>query len=333
LLNHTSANQHSFWRFFFAPALLCLLQACTSTEHVIDAQYLSGTAAISPYDTSLHKRSIHIFDPIDLQPKILKQQLQQKVDHLFILIDNSPEMDAEYRDLSKRQYAEEILRRFNKSLPPIQLTGEVLQFSSGWSLMIDSLTLPSPDFDRAKVATILNLGKNFKPSKGATLAEAIDHLTEHLGQLPGRSAVVLITRWEMIDKSVVEAVARMRQKTIFAKGVTVSDNVSTWNGKYGDGACLYTIGVGNELSRARFDGIDVCGFSMTADRVAQPRDMAHFVERVLFSGPKDTDGDGIYDYKDICPNTLEDVIVDFNGCRRFTPNSHLILRKMEPVRD
>lgn len=320
-------------RAFCAFVLLCLLQACTSTEHLIDAEYRSDNATIDPYDISLHKRSIHIFDPVDLQPKLIGQQLEQKIDHLFVLIDNSDSMQDEYRGISKRLYAEEILRRFNKTLPPVKLSGEVIVFSEGWSLLIDSLSTPSPAYNRAAVATALNLSQHFKPSRGSTLAEALDHLTEHLGKLPGRSAVVLITEWQRIDKAVIEAVARMRQRTKFAKGISVADNVSAWDGKDGDGACIYTIGVGNELSRARFDSVDVCGFSVAADRVAQARDMAHFVERVLFSGPKDTDGDGIYDYKDKCPNTLENVIVDFNGCRRFTPNAAQALIPMEPVRD
>ena len=320
-------------RTLSAVLLLCLLQACSSTEHLIDAEYHGGNATIAPYDTALHKRSIHIFNPIDLQPKIVQQQLQQKVEHLFVLIDNSDEMDEGYRELSKRRYAEEILRRFNKTLPPIELTGEIIQFSEGWALMIDSLSHPPPRYNRALVASTLNQRQHFKPAKGATLAESLDHLTEHLAKLPGRSAVVLITEWQRIDKSVVEAVARMRQRTTFGRGISVADNVTAWDGKLGDGACIYTVGVGNEMPRARFDDVDVCGFSVTADRIAQPRDMAHFVERLLFSGPKDSDDDGIYDYKDVCPNTPTDVIVDFHGCRRFTPSADQVLRKMEPVHD
>lgn len=333
MLASVITNTRRVGRLLRGSILLCLLQACASTEHLVEAQYHGGTATIAPYDTSLHKRSIHIFDPVDLQPKIVNQQLQQKIDHLFVLIDSSTAMDEEYRDLSKRQYAEEVLRRFNKTLPPIELTGEVLQFSEGWSLMVDRLSLPSPPYDRAAIASKLNQHQHFTPSRGATLAEALDHLTEHLGKLPGRSAIVLITQWEMIDKSVVEAVARLRQRTRFNRGITVSDKISAWNGRSGDGACLYTIGVGNELSRTRFDDVDVCGFSITADRVAQPRDMAHFVERILFSGPKDSDDDGIFDYKDACPHTPKDAIVDFHGCRRFTPNASQALRQMEPVSD
>ena len=320
-------------RRIFSWLLLCLLQACTSTEHLVEAEFHGYNAIIDPYDISLHKRSIHIFDPVDLQPKLIEQQLQQKIDHLFVLIDNSQSMNEEYRGISKTLYAEEILRRFNKTLPPVKLNGEVMLFSEGWSLFIDNLTLPSPQYDRAIVANHLNTNQHFKPSKGATLAESLDHLTEHMGRLPGRSAVVLITEWQRIDKSVIEAVSRMRQRTKYSVGISVADNVSTWNGKNGDGACLYTIGVGNEMSRARFDSVDECGFSVAADRVAQPRDMAHFVERILFSGPKDSDNDGIFDYKDVCPNTPKNIIVDFYGCRRFTPQTSKVLIPMEPVRD
>lgn len=320
-------------RVFSAWVLVCLLQACTSTEHLVDSERHNDTATIAPYNTSLHKRSIHIFDPIDLQPKVISQKLQKKIDHLFVVIDSGDVMDEEYRDLTKRIYADEILRRFNKTLPPVNLTGEVLTFSEGWSLLNPSLRFPAPQYERTAVISQLNNKEPFTPLPGATLAEALDHLTEHLGKLKGRSAVLLISDWQHIDKSVIEAVARLRQRSTFKKGITISDNLTPWEGRQGDGTCLYTIGIGNELSRARFDDVDVCGFSVTGDRVAQPRDMAHLVERILFSGPADSDGDGIFDYKDVCPQTPDNVIVDFHGCRRFTPDAKDIVITMEPVLD
>jgi hypothetical protein len=45
--------------------------------------------------------------------------------------------------------------------------------------------------------------------------------------------------------------------------------------------------------------------------------MAHFVERAFYLDPADSDGDGIYDYLDLCPATLAGKIVGYDGCDRF----------------
>jgi len=50
----------------------------------------------------------------------------------------------------------------------------------------------------------------------------------------------------------------------------------------------------------------------------QPREMSYFVEKILFSGPADSDGDGIYDYLDECPSTTPGRVIGRNGCARFT---------------
>jgi hypothetical protein len=39
---------------------------------------------------------------------------------------------------------------------------------------------------------------------------------------------------------------------------------------------------------------------------------------MFFYGPADTDNDGIYDYRDKCPNTEKGRLVRFDGCKRFS---------------
>ena len=100
-----------------------------------------------------------------------------------------------------------------------------------------------------------------------------------------------------------------------------SPSILTTSQEQRSGVCLYTVGVGNRLSRTRLDTVDSCGHSVAADKVAQPRDMAHFVQNILYKGPADTDGDGIYDYRDRCLNTHAGRIVDYSGCPRFANNN------------
>ena len=91
---------------------------------------------------------------------------------------------------------------------------------------------------------------------------------------------------------------------------------------YGDRVCIYTIFVGNtaegEEALREIAREANCGFSVTANGIASSENMADFVEKVFLTGvPKqdiDSDGDGVYDKDDECPDTPKGAIVDSRGC-------------------
>jgi OOP family OmpA-OmpF porin len=292
----------------------------------------SESATIAPYDINKHKRSVHLFNPVSLQQKIEQQKLLPSAENLFILIDSSSQMNEDYRGLSRRDYAREILRRFNNTLPDIGLKGGVYVFAgehwfanTGTSSSSTSAGKVTGKYDPERVERDLDEGEHDGHVGSGTLASAIDALADRIVVADGSSAFVLITRWEMIDTAAVDAIARLRQRSQHASGFEITDVMNTWQGKSSAGVCVYSIGVGNAYSRARFDQADRCGFSVASDKIAQPRDMAHFVERALFSGPADMDGDGIYDYMDKCPNTEKGRLVRFDGCYRFGAMQEMVL--------
>jgi len=322
IMKSNSHNTRNFLQAFFLILLFPLLSACTSTEILLEQEQLDTGAHIAPYDIGTHKRSIHTFDPVNLSLKMNEYQLEQKIDHLFILLDET-NMDEEYRGIPTQLYAREILRRLNKSLPEVYLVGKVLVFSEGFGVTVIKSLFEDENktlsYNRLDTSVAINFNGQFDNIKGGSLAEALDHLNETVTSIPGRSAIVLISRWENIDGAVSESVQRLKQRSKFERGLSITNgNSSLWSGKSGNGTCLYTIGIGNEFSRTQFDRYLACGTSHAADKIAQPRDMAHFVERILFSGPKDSDKDGIFDYQDKCPNTPQNRIVNFDGCIAFT---------------
>ncbi|NUO07591.1 MAG: OmpA family protein [Candidatus Brocadia sp.] len=91
---------------------------------------------------------------------------------------------------------------------------------------------------------------------------------------------------------------------------------------YGDRVCLYTVFVGDTAEGAeelRDLAREVkCGFSVTADGIASSENMADFVKKVFLTAvPKqdiDSDGDGVYDKDDQCPDTPIGAMVDSRGC-------------------
>jgi hypothetical protein len=281
-------------------------------ETLVSIPHKSSSARVQPYNLKLHQRSIHIFDPISIENKVRKLKLESRVDNLFILLDQSSDMNESYRNVNLRLYAREIARRFLKTMPKKALGG-------GFWVIDERIANESKSNEFTTMKYLAGLDSEAVLDAIGTdqLAEAIDLINERVSQKQNRSAVLILTRWDRIDRSVEEAVLRLHQRQLFETGQNIMDPVRNWQGGSGQGVCVYTLGVGNRLSRTPIDQVDTCGFSAAADKVAQPRDMTHFVERLLYIGPTDTDADGIADYKDQCPGTVPNRIVNFNGCPQF----------------
>jgi hypothetical protein len=293
--------------------LVFFLQACSSMEALVEVPTQSRSAAVEGYDIELHQRSIQLYDPIDLERRAVDLKLDRRVDNLYLLLDQSGALDETYRDVNLKHYAQEITRRLLRTLPAHQLGGGLWVIDSR-----SSVEAPiSSVFNSGTYDAELSDSGALAPVGTAELSQAIDRLNRQISQQKGRSALLVLTRWDRIDRSVVEAIMRLRQHRIFDSGVETSGQLDSRRGSGSQGVCVYTLGVGNRLSRTQIDDTDSCGFSQAADKVAQPRDMAHFIERMLFIGPADTDNDGIYDYLDQCAATPVQRIVNAQGCPVF----------------
>lgn len=305
------------------------LVGCVSFERIVDVPSASKMASLEKYKTNLHQQSIHIFNPISLDNKVVQYQLQPRVDHLIFLIDQSEGHyldgtidDNDQSNLSRYSdtnlLAREMVRRFSQTMPEKEYSGAVLQYKKSKYASINNIDLSQ--YSASGLEKILRNPESIDHFESQSLAMAIDQLSLFINKLSGSTAIVLVTNWSKIDTSVEKAVMRMRQHSLYKRGLSVLSNkqgIRSWDSKT-SGICLYTLGVGNALSRSRLQSVDTCGFSVAAHKVAQPRDMAHFVQTVLYKGPADTDHDGIYDYLDQCPNTAKGRIVNYSGCLRFS---------------
>ncbi len=296
-----------------------LLVACSSTEKVLRTPEIDSGSVLQPYDVQTYKNSVHTFDAIDLMPTIEREQWLRRVDHIFVLWDEAGLSSAQTDGTSPQIFGREILRRLNRTLPSRDLSGALLTTGSGQPF--SSSTVAGP-YDPKVIESQVAKGQGPLSLGGGSLAPRIDALTEWARLQPGRTAIYLITQWDRLDARAIEAIARFHQRTVHASGLTVATQGTTWSGKDGLGGCFYAIGVGNTYSREKFLDVTDCGLGATFDAVAQPRDMANFVSRTLYSGPADTDGDGIPDYLDECPNTPAGRLVNSKGCLRF-PDSKL----------
>jgi len=296
-----------------ALALIGLLAGCAAPEMLVKVPYRPDGATVDPYTIATFKVPVHLFDPVDLEPKIEKMKLQRRADNLFVLVDQSASMKGTYRGMALNVYAREMFRRFNRSLPHVPMGGDAYRFPGDTGGQTAAATVYNAD----QIEALLDEGKTLPSLSANNLAAAIDRVADVMVNTPGRSALLLISRWETVDRPVLEAVSRLRQRSKSATGFTVQPGAVRWTGMQDVGACIYMMGVGNTMSRLPIDQPESCGFSIAADLVAQPRDMTHYVERLLFTGPADTDGDGIPDYLDRCPGSAPGRLMTFDGCYRF----------------
>jgi hypothetical protein len=291
-----------------------LLLACSSTEKLLRTPEVDSPSVLRPYDVQTYKKSVHTFDAIDLTPTIEREQWLKRVDYIFVLWDEAGLAGVQTNDMSPKIFGREILRRLNQTLPARGLSGALL--TTGRGQPFSGSTAAGP-YDPKAIESQLSKGQGPLSLGGSSLAPRIDALTEWARLQPGRTAIYLITKWDRLDDRAIEAIARFHQRTVRASGLTVAAQSTTWHGKDGLGGCFYAIGVGNTFSREKFLDVTDCGLAETFDAVAQPRDMANFISRTLYSGPADTDGDGVPDYADECPNTPAGRIVNSKGCLRF----------------
>ena len=304
--------------------ILCL-SGCMATENLVHVPEHEHMAKVEDYDTGLHRQSVHIFNPMPIDERVAQFKLQPRVDHIVFVIDQSSALSDSFRGLNTQFYAKEVVRRFIKTMPTRRFSSTIVTYDDAINPQ-----LYAPLDARLSVSPLLpielekQLGQHraLQHVEVQSLSVALDFVSELVGNLHGPSAVVLVTEWEQIDESVEHAVMRMRQRADFTTNahVVVPESASiAWPQSY-SGLCFYTVGVGNRMSRSRLESADSCGFSAAVDKVAQPSNMANFVETVLYRGPSDSDNDGIYDYQDRCPDTSPGKMVDYSGCPRFPTN-------------
>ena len=294
------------------------MAGCGSFERLIKVPNKSDSTILNTYNTDLHRRSVHFFNPISLSNQVAELRLEPRAEHLFLIVDQSSAIAHQSRGLETGLNAREMASRFLRTMPNHSYKSSLFisdeNSNTRWyELSLNSLTNEINDESVNHLETSQQI-------KSDSLAGTLDRVTRRIAHINGTSVVVLVTAWSQLDKVVEQALLRMRQRNQYQHGDTpINLNTMSINRKGArSGVCFYTVGVGSRLSRSRLVKPESCGFSIAADKVAQPNDMAHFVRSVLYRGPADTDGDGIYDYRDRCANTPSERMVDYSGCLRFS---------------
>ncbi len=271
---------------------------------------LAGCAQLSSLKKPLGP--METFVPQDLDAASLDVQYESKIESFVIILDASASMQEEYNGIVNKGHpkfavAKDILMRMNNTLPEIDVNSALVTFGHGFFKPLDK-TFIVYELTKHSRGLLENALNGITSPEGCSPAgNAIKDAKNLLLTSGGQNAVILICDGEQLIGSPLSRVQDLKEM-------------------YGDRACLYTIFVGNTVEGERelreIAREAQCGFSVTADGIASSENMADFVKKVFLTAiPRqvhdsdiDSDGDGVYDKDDECPDTPKGAIVDSRGC-------------------
>lgn len=239
--------------------------------------------------------------PITTQPKFEPHtfpagQYTQKVDNFMVLFDASGTMRDSYKGKTKFHIARQVVSRMNHTIPAdLRLTAALRAI--GHAFGNDTTLLYGPtDYTKAGLEGAL---KNVSSGGWTPLNRGITAASEDLKSTKGDIAVFVVSDGLETEGGAVSAAKSMKSS-------------------YGDRVCIYTVLIGNNPAGkdlmeqiARASG---CGFSVNAEDILSSKDMGDFVAKTFLLTAVDSDGDGVADSMDRCPDTPRGVAVDTKGC-------------------
>lgn len=267
-----------------------------------------GCAQLKPHKKPIEP--LETFVPQNLDAESQDVKYVPKIESFVIILDASASMEDEYTGAVNKGHpkftvAKDILMRMNNTLPEIDINSALVTFGHGFFKHADKtfIVYELKKHSRGLLENALN--EAAIPQGCSPAGNAIKDAKNLLLTSGGQNAVILVSDGEQLIGSPLTRAQDLKEM-------------------YGSRVCLYTIFVGNtaegEQELRDLTREVKCGFSVTADEIASSENMADFVKKVFLTAiPKqgsdiDSDGDGIYDKDDECPDTPKGAIVDSRGC-------------------
>ncbi len=242
-------------------------------------------------------------------------EFRQKADTLLVLLDASSSMNSTYEGnesgASKFDVEKQTLYRLNKTIPAnINLATGLKSFGSGhcigWGATKSDQAIASHSANSFQAG----LDAAGCASGGTPAASAIAVSEADLDQARGNIALLIVSDGRQYPSDTLAQAQALESK-------------------FGSRLCTYTIWVGNEYDvdgqfvLQELSNISGCGRSVNAADLSSSSAMAAFVEDMLYTSSavapvvvtsNDSDGDGVDDANDKCPNTPAGAIVNSEGC-------------------
>jgi OmpA-OmpF porin, OOP family len=219
-----------------------------------------------------------------------------RVDRFVLVMDDSLSMSSTYKGEPKVAIERDLASSLSQSIPELSYTAGVRSFGQGNCLPKGKTSLITGMARYSEASFAQAIAKVTCPNGGSPLNKALDAVGEDLAGAK-KSAVIIITDGLHMGVKVVEAAKRLKAR-------------------YGEQLCIYPIQVGDDpAARALLQRVAAaggCGAVAAAEDLLPGNATATFVQTALLY--RDSDGDGVPDQLDKCPNTPKGVKVDANGC-------------------
>lgn len=255
------------------------------------------------------------FTPEDLNGKIKSGEYTQKIDSFLVITDASSSMDDTYLgpgfpetpSADKFSVEKEFLSRMNKTIPDLKLNSGLRTFGFGPCLEWGFTELNAPMAPYSPSAFQGALDRLECASGGSPMGRGLGAAAEDLQTAQGKIAVILLSDGKQASGGPGKAVRQLKRQ-------------------FGDRLCLYTVWVGNpeEPGRALMSflpDIAGCGTAAEVGDVVSSAGVADFVTKVFLQPAarddcsiRDSDGDGVNDCDDQCPNSPKGAKVNAKGC-------------------
>jgi len=241
-----------------------------------------------------------LFSPYALE----MDQYEPKVDNFMVILDKSSSMSWKYNEQKRLTIAKDFLTAMNQTLPAIKVNCAIRTFGTSGFGTPTALIYGPTEYSRKEFQGALDAAERAigRSPLGAAITAAGTDLKESEGQI----AVIIVSDGADMDTTPITAAKNMKAQ-------------------FGDRVCIYTVLVGDdpagETLMKQVADAGGCGFSVRADAFKDSGDMGDFVKEVFLAKvvtpvakPMDSDGDGVTDDLDRCPDTPKGVTVDSQGC-------------------
>jgi len=240
-----------------------------------------------------------LFEAKDLNPMLQSREYEPRVDNFMVIIDASGTMREPHGDHNKLDFAKGLVNGMNQTIPDMKLIGALRMFGRRTPSSNEMTELLYGVTPYSKSGLEKGLSMVTTPRGDSPLALAEDAAIRDLESVHGKIALIIFSDGKDMSDAALKAGKAIK-------------------GQFGDRICVYTVVLGNDPAgkklMARIAGEGQCGFSVSADSIASGAGMADFVGKVFLTKGKDTDVDGVLDFRDKCPNTPKGVRVDPLGC-------------------
>ena len=267
------------------------LLGCSSMERVINFPQQPAELKIEDYNTAIYKAETSIFTPIDIRNKINVQKSPTKIDSLYIIIDE--------KNTSNKILKQNILTEILLSIPTASVNVQI------WSLGKKHESYALPDHIKISHQNLSNIQYDF--------SYKLSQLSERILRDGTPAAVIIIKDFQSYTIEEQDVLDLLRLKANTLTRVDEKYKEKKLMGSY-ENLCIFAVGPGNKFPASVIDRADWCGFSTTSTEIFHGRNASHFLEKIIYGVPLDSDQDGVPDYIDQCNLTTNQQIIDQNGC-------------------